>query len=314
MEGNDFVHKAIVTGATSMIGLATIAACLEKNVQVTAIVREYSCRVDQLPNSSSLEIVFCDLDHLASYVPINRDADVFFHFAWASTSKADGRFDPTAQEPNIRYTLDAVHLAKRFGCQKFIGAGSQAEYGLSESKLTKDTPARPVTAYGTAKYAAGHLAAILCESLGMDFVWGRIFSVYGPHDREDTMIYYILKKLLDGKSPKLTACEQIWDYLYEDDAGSAFYALGASEKASGVYCIGSGQGRPLKEYVEEIRSFMGSEIELMFGEIPYSKHQIMHLEADISKIVEDTGWIPRTSFRSGIRNMLDRMNVVNGYE
>ena len=298
------MKKVVVTGATSMIGIATIQECLKRGISVIAIVREGTKRLARLPKSDLLEVIECSLEHLGTYRPDIHDVDVFYHFAWGATLKNEGRFDAEAQEPNIRYALDAVRLAQWLRVRKFVGAGSQMEYGPQNGVLTKDTPAAPVTAYGIAKYAAGRMAAILCEALDMSFVWGRILSVYGPHDNEDTLIRYLIESCLSGKTAELTPCEQIWDYLYEDDAGRAFYAMGASEKANGVYCVGCGKGRSLRDYVKEIQRVCGGG-ELFLGAKPYGRNQIMHLEADISHLVEDTGWKPTTSFFDGIKRCIE---------
>lgn len=312
MKWGIIVDKIVVTGATSMIGTALIKACLSRGVQVVALVRKGTRRLDRLPESDLVSVVYCGFDEMRDFVPETSDADVFYHFAWAGTSKSGGRYDPEAQEPNIRYTLDAVRLARRFGCHRFVGASSQAEYGLSDAPLTKDTPIRPYMAYGVAKYAGGRLAEMLCESLGMEFVWGRILSVYGPHDNENTLLRYIIESLLDGESPELTPGGQIWDYLYEDDAGEAFFALGASAKAQGAYCVGSGDGRPLRSFVEEIEQVAQSMVPVQYGARPYGENQVMYLKADISPLTRDTGWTPKVSFAEGIRNMITAMNVYSG--
>ena len=95
--------------------------------------------------------------HLELNVVTNKtgkDWDVFFHFAWLGTTGA-ARNDMYLQNQNVRYALDAVAAAKRFGCHAFIGAGSQAEYGQVEGLLTPETPAFPEMGYGIGKLCAG---------------------------------------------------------------------------------------------------------------------------------------------------------------
>lgn len=73
---------------------------------------------------------------------INDKYDVFYHLAWAGTT-GKARNDMYLQNENIKFTLDAVELASKLGCKVFIGAGSQAEYGRYEGRLTPDTPVFP---------------------------------------------------------------------------------------------------------------------------------------------------------------------------
>ena len=297
------MNKIVMTGATSMLGVATIEECLRNDIEVVAVVHRNSKNLYRLPKSARLQIVEANLDELADVTPAFNDADVFYHFAWAAT-KHKGRMNVDAQELNIRHTLDAVRLAERCGCRKFIFAGSQAEYGLSNKPLNRDTPIRPVTAYGVSKFAAGKLAEILCDSLGITFVWSRILSVYGVNDSPNTLISYVIDSFRNDVSPVLTGCEQIWDYLYVDDAARAFRLLG-QYKTNGIYSMGGGHASPLKSYIDIIHKLMKPSVPLVFGGKPYSKNQVMYLEADISDLKRDTGFEPQISFEEGISKILD---------
>jgi nucleoside-diphosphate-sugar epimerase len=205
------------------------------------------------------------------------------------------------QNRNVAYALDAVEAAARMGCHTFVGAGSQAEYGRVGGKLTPDTPTHPETGYGIAKLCAGQMSRVECESLGMDHIWVRILSVYGPGDSDATMVTGVIQTLLCGKKPSLTAGEQLWDYLYAADAARAFRLIAEQGKSGKIYPLGGGSARPLREYVEEIRDAIDPTLPLGFGEVPYSPLQVMRLEADISALQADTGFAPTTSFAHGIR-------------
>ena len=299
------MKKIVVTGATSMLGVATIEECLDHGIEVTAIAHRNSKNLHRLPESEYLKVIERNLDELAEYIPEINDADVFYHFGWAATSH-QGRTNVDVQELNIRYTLDAVRLAEKFGCKKFVFAGSQAEYGLSDKPLNRETPIRPFTAYGVSKYAAGKLAEMLCKSLGLNFIWCRILSVYGINDGANPLISYIVDCYRKNIQPILTPCEQIWDYLNADDAGRAFHLLGDKKDTKSVYCLGSGEGRPLKSYVEIIHRIMNPSVSLEFGGKSYSENQLMYLQADISDLQRDTGFKPIISFEEGISNIVNK--------
>ena len=59
--------------------------------------------------------------------------------------------------------------------------------------------------------------------------------------------------------------------------------------------------RRLREYIEAIRDAVDPQIELGIGELPYYPNQVMHLEADISSLTADTGFVPEYSFEDGIQ-------------
>lgn len=296
------MKKIAVTGATSMLGVATIKECLANDIEVVAIVHRGSKNFYRLPKSANLKIIEANLDELANCTVGFNDIDVFYHFAWAATTHS-GRLQVDAQESNIRHTLDAVRLAEKCGCHKFIFAGSQAEYGLSDKPLNRETPIKPFTAYGVSKFAAGKLAEMLCRSLGLTFVWTRILSVYGINDGANTLISYVIDSCKKNRPPVLTACEQIWDYLYSDDAARALKLLGQCS-TEGVYVLGSGTALKLKTYVETIYRLMKPNFPLTFGGKAYSENQIMYLQADISDLQRDTGFQPLVSFEEGISRMI----------
>ncbi len=236
--------------------------------------------------------------------------DVFFHFAWGNTDKTT-RNDPILQEKNIKYSLDAVNLAKKLGCKKFVGAGSQTEYGRVEGKLNASTPINPDIAYGMAKYAVGRLTNLRCREFGIEHIWVRILSVYGIYDNPNTMISYAINELLAGREPEFTKCEQKWDYLFSEDAGRAFFLIGEKGKANKTYCLGSGIPRPLADYVKTINKLLDKPENTGIGKKDYAPNQVMHLEADISELTADTGFLPSISFEEGLKRTINSIDFGN---
>lgn len=295
------MKRIVLTGATSMIGVALIKECIENNVQVLAIVRCNSQNIMRIPKSELVDIVECDLENLQEVTFSAYKYDVFYHLAWDFTARKF-RDEPYRQNKNVNYTLDAVNLAFKLGCHTFIGAGSQAEYGRTgETAMSPETPINPDIAYGIAKYSAGKLSRLMCRDLGMKHIWTRIFSVYGPYDNDNTMIMYAINKLLAHERPSFTKSEQLWDYLYCGDAAQALYLLGSKGKDKSVYCIGSGAIYPLYNYIYKIRDNINKELAIGIGDREYTENQVMHLCADVTNLIKDTGFQPRYSFDEGIK-------------
>lgn len=293
--------RFVVMGATGMIGQALIREIIKDGGEVLAIDRPCE-KLKSIPQHPNVKILECDIAELNS-VDAQGAYDVFFHLGWKSTS-THSRDDVFAQEENIRFTLDAVKLAKRLGCGTFVGAGSQAEYGRVEGLVSPHSPINPENGYGIAKYAAGRLSRILCEQLELRHNWARILSVYGPGDNPYTMIMYCVRELLEGRSPQVTKCEQMWDYLYCDDVARALLAIGKNGKDASVYCIGSGRERLMKEYIQSIGERIDARIEIGYGKREYNPNQVMHLCADVSNLKADTGFEPQVSFEEGIENTI----------
>lgn len=298
------MKRAIVTGATGAVGTALINELIAQGIEVLVFCREGSARNERIPQSPLVTKKYCSLDELCDIEnDTGKEYDVFYHFAWEGTTGA-ARNDMYLQNRNVKYALDAVDAAARFGCHSFIGAGSQAEYGRVEGMLKPDTRAFPETGYGIAKLCAGQMTREHAQQRGMKHMWMRILSVYGPNDGAQSMVMSTVIKLKKGETPQFTKGEQMWDYLYSGDAARAFYLLGEKGHDGKVYVLGSGTAKPLAEYIEAIRRTVAPKGKTELGAIPYSDKQVMYLCADISALTEDLGWKPLVSFEDGIKNTM----------
>lgn len=298
------MKKIIITGPTGAIGHALIEKCLNEGCEVFAICRPNSARIKSLPNHAKLHVLEYDLSELKkANESLPADCDVLYHFGWAATF-GDARNDMPTQIKNIEYTIDAVHLAHVCGCSTFIGAGSQAEYGRVEGKLSADTPAFPENGYGMAKLCAGEMSRVEAQKLEINHIWTRILSVYGPYDGLYTMVMSTISKLLNGEKPSFTKGEQQWDYLYSKDAAGIMYALAKKGIDGKIYCLGSGIAQPLKVYIEHIRDNIDANLPLGLGDIPYSDKQVMYLCADTEPLKEDLGYEYMYDFSKGIKETI----------
>lgn len=323
------MKRAIVTGATGMIGMALTKELLRSGYEVACLIRPDSGRLDRFKEAFLSFLCQGELQERLHIVPLGLSdfgkdeavhaimtafgesdavaaADVFFHLGWEGTF-GSARNDAGLQKKNVENTLDAVWLAYKMGASTFVGAGSQAEYGRVEEgvKLSAYLPTYPENEYGIGKLHAGTHSRAICKSLGMRHIWARILSVYGPGDGENTMVMSGIISLLKGERPKYTKGEQLWDYLYAQDAARALLAMAEKGVDGRIYPLGSGIVRELREYIEIIRDTVNPEAEIGIGELPYNEGQVMYLCADITELTKDTGFVPQISFEEGIRKTLD---------
>jgi nucleoside-diphosphate-sugar epimerase len=296
------MKKIVVTGATSMIGAALVREAIKEGIFVLCLVRKDSGKLNNIPKSDLVKIEFCNIDEY-SHLVSDKCYDIFYHLAWEKTTNAFSD-DIDIQLRSIQYAIDAARLAKNMGCKKFIGTGSQAEYGPVTVPLKPETPVNPENGYGIAKYTAGKLTRLLCSQLDLQFNWVRIVSIFGPFDRENSLIMYTIHELQAGRSPELTKCEQVWDYLYCDDTARALLAIGKNGIDGKTYILGSGEQKKLSEYLEIIKNIVAPNVILGFGKKEYYSHQFMYLCADISDLINDTRWKPEVSFEDGIKETI----------
>ena len=274
--------RAIVTGAAGFIGSSLTRHLLREGATVAIVARASSDLWRIRPLLAGLTVIEGDLCRPESIERgvLDFAPDAVFHLAWHG---AGNRFrnDTSQIDLNLTASLDLLRLAQRAGCRTWVALGSQAEYGPKNQPISEDLPTTPTTLYGTVKLCAGLLGARLAAQWDIRFLWLRVFSTYGPGDNPEWMIPYLIRTLLEGKRPSLTACQQQWDYLYVDDAAEAIYLAATTPQAQGVYNLGSGAAHPLKAIVEQIRAlvdpapalgFRRSALSARPGDAPASRH------------------------------------------
>lgn len=292
--------KFVLTGATGFIGSAVLKQLVSDGHEAVVLLRGKS-NVDRIKDVSGYQPVYYhDLaqaglaETLAAHKP-----DAFIHLAWKGVGGTDRNASFQITE-NLPLTLRSVELAHAIGCRHWIGVGSQAEYGNPNRKVAETDPALPTTLYGKAKLAACWAGLGLSEGLGMKASWVRVFSTYGIGDEPTWFIPYIISELKKGNTPKLTKCEQLWDYLYVDDAARAILSV-LYKEATGIINMGSGQAVSLKSVVDQIRQSVDPNGSIDYGAVPYRPDQVMHLEADTTRINQLAGWEPKVSIEEGIK-------------
>lgn len=307
MVGNVELKRAIITGPTGAVGTALIDELVSQGVEVVAVCREGSSRINAVPQHDLVSVVECSLGHydrLGEILAERAPFDVFYHFAWDGTY-GPSRLDWYRQEANVRDSIAAVYAAHALGCKVFVGAGSQSEMGHVEGVLHPDAPCNPDNGYGASKLADCVVTRALCGSLGIRHEWCRIVSLYGPRDGAHTLIMTCINDLLSGEHLSCTNGDQVWDYIYSKDAARAFRLVAEYGHHGEVYMLGTGKTRPLREFITIVRDQIDPKAEIGFGERDYYPNQVMHLEADISNLTNHTGFTPKYTFEQGISETIE---------
>lgn len=300
--------KIAISGANSFIGKRIIQEALIRDWSIVAIVRDKSNNpldIDSLPSVKVIKSEMSDYKHLGEKVGL---VDCYIHLAWNGT-RGTTRDDEELQSKNYYCGINAIESMIDAGCKRVLTAGSQAEYGLFDGVINEETPCNPNTEYGKYKYRLFEDAFSLCVSNEVDFKEPRFFSLYGPYDNPNTMIMSTLSCMLLNKPCKLTKCTQMWDFLYIDDAIEGILGLCEKKCKNGVYNFGSGDCRPLKEFINEMKRITCSKSELVFGAIPYTTAGIINIQPDISKLCREINWEPKTSFERGISHIIESLPI-----
>lgn len=273
-----------ITGASSFVGVEVCRYLTDNGHEVIAMTRRENEHLNAIAEGGHLQVIRADMQNLVERAK-DVQADVFVHLAWVGTSHED-RNNPAIHEENVRLSLEYVRLAKRMGCQLYIDAGSQAEYGIVPGVITEETPCNPFSAYGKAKLEMYHQTRDLTQEIALKYIHLRILSVYGENDHPNTLIMSSLQKLKANEPINLRSGGQKWNYVYVKDAARqigelALYALAEDTFKCEVYNIASNDTRKLSEFVEVMKEICGSKSELHFG--GYNPEKDVNLNPNLAK-------------------------------
>lgn len=303
------MKRVIVSGAAGFIGNAVARQLLEQGIHVVAIVKPgtYMSNEAFRLKDFNTTIIECDLKEIARLPQIMYDQefgyDAFYQFAWDGVDK-ESFADYDRQIDNIKWTLASVKAASELKCTKYIGAGSVSQMELLYPEGRYFTADRHKY-FRAALLASETMGRAYAEECGIEFIWPIIINVYGEGETAPRLINSMIINLIAGKQQSFSPGEQLYDFLHIEDAAKAFCLIGEKGHGNNQYIVGSGNARPLREYLECIRDVVAPEMKLGIGDLEFSGPEMTREMLDISALVEDTGFDPVVDFRTGITRTLE---------
>ncbi|NLF12099.1 MAG: NAD(P)-dependent oxidoreductase [Anaerolineaceae bacterium] len=297
--------RVFITGAGGFIGSQLARLLLREGCEVSALLRAESdpWRIrDILPD---LQVVKGDLldprqswgERLEAIRP-----EACFHLAWYAEP---GKF--VSSPRNLQYLSASLGLATRLaeaGCHKLMIAGTFSEYDQSLGYLAEDSALKPNTLYGATKAALYQGLALWASAAGVELVWPRIFSVYGPGEHEKRFVPAVIIAALRGESTRLTPGEQLRDYLHVADVAGALWAV-AQSSLTGPVNIGSGQPLAIRDLATRIGTILRRPELIRLGDLPYREGDPMFVCANTQLLKRATGWTPQHDLESGLRDTIE---------
>lgn len=261
------MRTIVITGATGFVGRQVLRVLLGQGQLIRLIVRKGSRRLSTI-DTSQVEIMetpdlFSEpMEKLRGFL---KDVDTLIHVAWYAEP---GKYLTSSN--NIECLIGTLRLAQAFvDCRgrRFIGVGTCFEYDFNEGVLRTDSPLKPLTLYAACKVSAYHAIKQFLSISAVEFLWCRLFYLYGEGEDERRLVPYLRRQLHAGEPANLTSGKQIRDFLDVRTAGRmiAEEALG---RRQGAINICSGLPIAVKELAERIADEYGRRDLLRFGARP----------------------------------------------
>jgi nucleoside-diphosphate-sugar epimerase len=277
--------KLLVTGSAGFIG--------SNLVQKLSVLDEYDISTFDINDGDicTVSLPFSGIDHV-------------IHLA-ARTFVPDSWKDPRSfYMTNIQGTaniLDFCHQQK--SSLTYISA---YVYGKPEFlPITEDHPLAPNNPYMHSKVLAESLCEFFTDHYQMPVTIFRPFNIMGPGQREDFLIPYLVRQLLDPDSSEIHVKDLLpkRDFLYLDDLLDAIVTTISSDSPVGIFNVGSGESYSVQQIIQILMDITGLRKEVI-TEKQVRKNEIPDVRADISRIKSVLGWEPRITFREGLERII----------
>ena len=191
---------------------------------------------------------------------------------------------------------------------RFIQIGSSDEYGLNKSPQKENYREHPISPYSFARVINTQYLQMLNLTEKFPSVILRLFLVYGPYQKFDRLIPYVIKSCLNNEIFKLSEGSQIKNFCFVDDVVDAIIQSLTSHNIEGqIINIGSEETISVRGIVEKICSLVKSGKPIFDNNISKAIEN-KNLFPDISKSKEMLNWSPTTSLEIGLDRTINWYN------
>ena len=308
------MKNAIVTGSTGFIGSVFVEYLLKKGICVLALGRKDFIEVSdtrkrKLQGAQYLKVNMCQISLLKEEIEkvkwdVGNDC-IFFNLAWGGVTKLSD-MDVEAQMNNVDWSVQAIEVAVKIGCKRFIHVGTMEEaftYKYFDLNHHINSEYNRHVIYSTAKIAARYALSIKAAEYGIDFIYVLHSHVMAPDDDKDSFLQVTLTKLINGDELVFSSGEQFFDVVSARDCASGYFLICQQGLPGSEYWVGSGEPRRLKEYIERMYELYPSNQKMQFGKLPYNDIILNKDDFSIANLFEDTGYKPTMSYEQIVKDL-----------
>lgn len=303
------MKKVVITGADGFVGSYTVQCFLDNGIEVLAL--DTLQEPKRLKPQAGLTYQCVDVSNTADLLRVipSGEYDTFIHFAWAG-SAGPLRTDYNLQLQNALNTVECLKCAKELGCSRFVCAGSIMEREVEAAVHTQGSRPGMGYIYGMGKHIAHCFCKSVAADIGIDLLWPMITNAYGVGELSPRFVNTTLRKIINREPLQFTAGTQNYDFVYVTDVARAFYAVANNGHPFKEYIIGSGNARPLKEFILEMQQALAPDMVPQFGDVPFTGTNLPLMAFDTTDIEQDCGFSAQVGFAEGTRMTMEWLKTV----
>ena len=289
--------RIFLTGGTGFIGKFVVQKLDDKKNQLLVLSRNPKPSI----YSKNVSFIKGDLNNLKKWASdlekFKPDATV--HLAWEGIPN----FGVQTSRQNLKVSVALVKFLTKIGCQTILATGTLWEYGNKIGKLLEGMKLDPFNPFTRAKVSLYLTSKEITKKKNINFIWLRLFYVYGPGQKSSSLIPYLISCAKAKKKPEVRNPDAQNDFIYVEDVAEAIKQVLYKYKKSGIFNIGSGKVTNVQYILKKVLSQF--KLKQNYQRVtPKQIDKFAASFADISKIKKEVGWKPKVTIDEGIKKTI----------
>ncbi len=301
--------KILVTGGAGFIGSHVVDAFVAAGHEVAVLDNLSTGREENVnPDARLHRVDVRDLAQVQQAVASFRPEVVSHHAAQSEVPKsvADPGYDA---QVNVVGGLNVLRACVDSSVRKVIFSSTGgALYGEPDIVPNdEDHPIRPLSPYGTSKFAFEQYLATFERTFQLHYTTLRYANIYGARQdfaaEEGRVIAIFASRMIEGKPVTIDGDgNQSRDMLHVGDIATA--NLAALDRGDGgTYHVSTGLPISVNDLFRKLALLTEYRLEPRFG--PARKGDVYRIALDNTRARNDLGWEPRINLEEGLRLTVD---------
>lgn len=298
---DDFYDYQIkVKNTLESVGLSSDFEFTEKDTDILKLIEKTS--------SKNYQLYYTDIRDKESLSQIfkNHKIDALVHLAALAGVRPSIERPLDYEEVNIKGTMNLWELCKEFDVTKNVIASSSSVYGNNEKIpfSENDNVDKPISPYAATKKCTEILGHVYHHLYGMNMIFLRFFTVFGPRQRPDLAIHKFTKLISENKEiPFYGDGSTARDYTFIDDIiDGIIKSIKHVENNNNIYetiNLGENQVISLNEMLSGIETELGKSS--IKKNLPIQPGDVQKTNADITKAQKLINYQPKIKYQNGIK-------------
>jgi nucleoside-diphosphate-sugar epimerase len=299
----------LVTGGSGVIGQELINILLGEEANVLTVDKK---RYPDSPSESIQELVLDleqdNLDAIREFEP-----EVVFHLAasFERTAESSGFWEDNWRNNTLLTHRIANLINDLSSVRTAVFASSYLVYDADEylspiepnqpTLIDEEQSIQPRNLCGASKYySEQELDFISDGNPDLRVVSPRIFRVYGQGSKD--VISRWVRAAVNKEQITVYNNQNLFDFIYARDVAEGLFRLAKTEDAAGAINLGTGRPKRVADVLSIIEQYIPGTEELIVDKGVTDLYETSC--ADISKLLNITGWRPSHKLEAGIKEII----------